>query len=437
MKYRALMMLLILMFSVWILSWQPALVSDKAADHDKAGQAEVRLGNLDGFTGKAGEFNQAYLEPGVYLDEVTPLDNLSIVGVDTTTAGFLGQTEKGPLEPTLVTSYQEFENLYGGNPQGTLLLPYAVKGFFDNGGNRLYIARVTLGAKNLNSKAIRSMRRPDPQPVLSDYIGRTGPDASSSTGLNALGLIDDISMLYAPDAQSMPDLAEAMVAQCEALKDRIVILEAAKGDPDPDPLEDFDSKYAAYYAPWVQVNDAKGQSRLVPPGGFIAGTFSKTDRTRGVHKAPANVPLVGVTGLERTLTYTEQDDFSIKHVNPVISRYGSEIVAYGGRSLTEDPEYRYICLTRYTAYVKESLAESLMPLVFEEWNSRNLSKAKLACHEFLTQEWHKGALMGNKATEAFFLEVNPYGESSLGIRTCLALVRPAEFYIVGISLDRE
>jgi phage tail sheath protein FI len=273
--------------------------------------------------------------------------------------------------------------------------------------------------------------------VAYSYIGKSGLDAASSTGLNALGLIDEISILYSPDVQSMPGLAEAMIEQCEALKDRIVILEAALGDTDPEPLDNYDSKYAAYYAPWIRVSDTAGQSRLVPPGGFIAGTYSKTDHTRGVHKSPANIPLVGITGVEIAISGSEQDNLAMSNVNPILPRYGSDIVAYGGKTLTNDPEYRYICLTRYAAYVKESLMESLELLVFEDWNPLSLGKAKMACHDFLNSEWQKGALMGNKATEAFFVQITPYGESSLDIMAGLALLKPAEFFITGFTLDRQ
>lgn len=89
-----------------------------------------------------------YLAPGVYIEEIQTGPR-PIEGVSTSTAGFVGQTERGPTNPTLVTSWQSFYRWFGGyidRPPNTfqnVFLPYAAKGFFDNGGQRLFVARVT------------------------------------------------------------------------------------------------------------------------------------------------------------------------------------------------------------------------------------------------------------------------------------------------------
>jgi len=89
-----------------------------------------------------------YLAPGVYIEEIQTGPR-PIEGVSTSTAGFVGQTERGPTNPTLVTSWQSYYRWFGGyidRPPNTfqnVFLPYAVKGFFDNGGQRLFVARVT------------------------------------------------------------------------------------------------------------------------------------------------------------------------------------------------------------------------------------------------------------------------------------------------------
>src|SRR5437879_13481724 len=90
-----------------------------------------------------------YLSPGVYVEEITGAQ--PIEGVSTSTTGFVGVTQKGPLDglaPVLVTSYAEFERTFGGyftpgfTGAGFDCLPHAVAGFFNNGGKRLYIKRV-------------------------------------------------------------------------------------------------------------------------------------------------------------------------------------------------------------------------------------------------------------------------------------------------------
>ena len=84
-----------------------------------------------------------YLSPGVYVEEIS--GPRPIEGVSTSTAGFVGQTERGPTTPRLVTSWQDYYRWFGGYiDEKTPLryLPYAVRGFFDNGGQRLFVARV-------------------------------------------------------------------------------------------------------------------------------------------------------------------------------------------------------------------------------------------------------------------------------------------------------
>lgn len=88
-----------------------------------------------------------YLAPGVYIEEVST-GARPIEGVSTSTTGFTGPTERGPLMPRLVTSWEEYVRWYGDYvdrvPGHTAFyLPYAVRGFFDNGGQRVFVARVT------------------------------------------------------------------------------------------------------------------------------------------------------------------------------------------------------------------------------------------------------------------------------------------------------
>ncbi|MET4023174.1 phage tail sheath family protein [Bradyrhizobium sp. S3.2.12] len=83
-----------------------------------------------------------YLHPGVYIEEIERGPK-PIEGVPTSTAAFIGETERGPTKPRLVTSYKDYQRWFGGVFGDTKFLPYAVSGFFENGGKRLYVCRVT------------------------------------------------------------------------------------------------------------------------------------------------------------------------------------------------------------------------------------------------------------------------------------------------------
>ena len=82
-----------------------------------------------------------YLAPGVYIEEIargpTPIE-----GVSTSTAAFLGETERGPILPQLVTSYNQYSRLFGGIFARGQYMPHAVSSFFENGGRRCYVCRI-------------------------------------------------------------------------------------------------------------------------------------------------------------------------------------------------------------------------------------------------------------------------------------------------------
>ncbi|PVX26988.1 MAG: phage tail protein, partial [Candidatus Bathyarchaeum sp.] len=103
-----------------------------------------------------------YLAPGVYVEEVE-IGAKPIEGVSTSTAGFLGETERGPTFPRLVTSWSEYQRIYGGHFGTDKYLPYSVEGFFMNGGQRCYIARIV---KSTDEKAHLKLRTVDDTDVV-------------------------------------------------------------------------------------------------------------------------------------------------------------------------------------------------------------------------------------------------------------------------------
>jgi phage tail sheath protein FI len=99
-----------------------------------------------------------YLSPGVYVEEFES-GSRPMEGVSTSTAGFVGVAEKGPIigTPVLVTNFADFKRKFGGylskNEFGEYrYLSYAVENFFLNGGSRCYVMRVApSGAKKANN----------------------------------------------------------------------------------------------------------------------------------------------------------------------------------------------------------------------------------------------------------------------------------------------
>ncbi|MEV7628099.1 phage tail sheath C-terminal domain-containing protein [Actinoplanes sp. NPDC089786] len=99
----------------------------------------------------------SYGAPGVYIEE-QPSGSMPIEGVGTAVAAFVGFTERYDVEqgdptdpdgvkPQLVTSWPQYERVYGGFVRGAML-PHAVRGFFENGGSAAYICRIPNSASN-------------------------------------------------------------------------------------------------------------------------------------------------------------------------------------------------------------------------------------------------------------------------------------------------
>lgn len=82
-----------------------------------------------------------YLTPGVYIEEIERGPR-PIEGVPTSTAAFLGETERGTIKPRMVTSYKDYQRWFGGVFGSDKFVPYAVNGFFENGGKRLFVCRI-------------------------------------------------------------------------------------------------------------------------------------------------------------------------------------------------------------------------------------------------------------------------------------------------------
>ncbi|WP_432138314.1 MULTISPECIES: phage tail sheath family protein [unclassified Streptomyces] len=101
-----------------------------------------------------------YLTPGVYVEEVQS-GARPIEGVGTAVAAFVGFAGNGPFHtPTLVTSWDQYTQLFGGFTEGAYL-PHAVYGYFANGGGAAYIVRIGGSAEDSSAPAAQAAERPD------------------------------------------------------------------------------------------------------------------------------------------------------------------------------------------------------------------------------------------------------------------------------------
>lgn len=292
-----------------------------------------------------------------------------------------------------------------------------------------------------------------------DYIGEIKNGERS--GLVALEPVDDVNILAIPDlmmtfgggnGRLSPDDVEqvqlAMIKHCENLKDRFAVLDPIRGHTVQDVkawrMDNLDSKYAALYYPWIKVSDPKkaenSTSRFIPPSGHVAGIYARSDTERGVHKAPANEKVDGVTETERTITTGEQDTLNPDGINCIRAFPGRGIRVWGARTISSDSLWKYINIRRLFLFVEESIEKSTQWVVFEPNNEKLWGRVKATITEFLTRIWRDGALMGTKTEEAFFVKCDrttmtqsDLDNGRLIVVIGIAPVKPAEFVIFRIA----
>lgn len=274
------------------------------------------------------------------------------------------------------------------------------------------------------------------------YIGvDNGP--GKRTGIQSFVENNIVSMMAIPGITD-PEVQMALVNHCELLKSRFAILDMPEEMYKTADLINFrgiiDSTYAAFYHPWLQVYDrAAGQPGFVPPSGAIAGIYSRTDITRGVHKAPAN-ETVFCTGLEINYNKGEQDILNPAGVNLIRAIPGQGIRVWGARTASSNSAFKYVNVRRLFIYVEESIKANTNWVVFEPNDTTLWQRVSMTISSFLDGMWRSGMLTGNSPAEAYFVEIGPTTMSRDDIMNgrliCnigIAPSRPAEFVIFRVT----
>ncbi len=387
----------------------------------------------------------SYLSPGVYVEEVDR-GSKPIEAVGTNTVGFIGESSKGPVnESILITNWSQFVKTFGDFEHCSVAFAHGVYGFFNNGGSRCFVVNVgapadaEVSASADDKKDEKAKAAPKNADRDGLFIGKdNGPGQRS--GLKCFDEIDEIAIVCAP-GQTSPAVQDALLSHCETRKDRFAILDSPEtitGGVDRLP-KPRDSKYGAYYFPWIQVYDPDKGNIFVPPSGHIAGVYSRVDNERGVHKAPANEIIRGALGLKYNVSKGEQDLLNPKGINAI--RFMSNAIRiWGARTLSSDPSWRYINVRRLFIMVESSIERATQWVVFEPNDHRLWKRVARTISSFLTLLWRNGALMGTSPEQAFFVkcdeETNPaevVDAGQLVVEIGLAPVKPAEFVIFRIG----
>ncbi|MFT7578502.1 MAG: phage tail sheath protein FI [Myxococcota bacterium] len=292
-----------------------------------------------------------------------------------------------------------------------------------------------------------------------DFIGANiGPE--ERYGLAAFEAVDEIDLLAAPDLmwtlensagfhtqKDVEVVQQAMIAQCERLKTRFAILDF------PDPVDHkrasqwrllFDSAYAAFYFPWIQTDTDDGSVRLVPPSGHIAGIYSKCDATQGPYRAPANEPIEGIVNLARNLFDVHIGQLNSEGINCLKGFPQRGIRVWGARTISSNPQWRYINVRRVVNAVISSVEQGLQWTVFESNTPFLWKSIERDIASFLRKLWDRGFFKGNTPEDAFYVKCDEetntkeLRDAGIVVVECgVAPVRPAEYLVFRVSADSD
>jgi len=298
-----------------------------------------------------------------------------------------------------------------------------------------------------------------------DFIGHyNGPN--QYRGLGVLENRDDISLISVPDVswlysqaglsvtereQAMFAVYLAMVNQAERFSGRFAILDV------PSHLDGikilawakkFDSPCAAAYFPYIDMLDPLDQTGAktvrVPPSGAICGSIAVIDSQKGIFHAPANTLLYGAVGLANQIEDSEYEMLYPAGINLLKYFPGKGIKIWGARTLSSDPNWRFINVRRTFSSICRSLKTGTQWAVFEPNDKKLWKRVVRQVSGFLLDLWLKGYLAGSTAEQGFFVrcdeELNPPENIEKGIVTFavgLAITKPTEFYKIAITAEKD
>ena len=290
------------------------------------------------------------------------------------------------------------------------------------------------------------------RPGAAEYEGKADPNRLERTGLKQFEAIDDISIVAAPgstfDYANYRDDANTIIglllSHAQLMRYRIAVLDSAQHQTISDVRKmraKLDSTYGAFYYPWITVLDPiTRQNITLPPSGFVSGIYARSDIKRAVFKAPANEVVNLALGFETMLSKAQQEVLNPEGINCFRFFEGRGMLLWGARTISSDPEWKYVNLRRYFAYLEHSIDRGTQWAVFEPNSERLWGNVRRTVEDFLLNEFQMGAFLGDKPEQAYFVKCDrttmTQNDIDNGRLVCLVgvvAVKPAEFVIFRVG----
>ncbi|RJF58566.1 phage tail sheath family protein [Serratia inhibens] len=353
--------------------------------------------------------------PGVYIEEdASPA--ISVSQGATAVPLFitpLTAIDAGSLDVIIrVSSWLSFTQLFSAGTDKKQATAYqAIRLYFQNGGGACYV----LALKDEKAGALNTL-------------------------LAQIEAVGEITLFSAPYnvAAFRKIVYEALAPLLNKNQGYFLLADSADGKV---PAGIDESSHAAvYYPTLLPVGD---NAEAVMPSALMAAVYCKTDRERGVWKAPANVVLSGISDVSVRVTDNAQGAMNKLGINVIRYFSGRGVVVWGARTQQNDDNWRYIPVRRLFDAAERDIKKAMRSLVFEPNHQLTWQRVQTAIENYLHSLWRQGGLSGNKASEAYFVRIgkdltmttDDINQGKMIVQVGMAAVRPAEFIILQFTQD--
>lgn len=200
---------------------------------------------------------------------------------------------------------------------------------------------------------------------------------------------------------------------------------------------------AAIYWPWVLTQEVPGDVvRSRDPAPYVAGALARADLSKGPHRAPAGVGLLGVVGLEHAMDDRTQGQVYDAGVNVLRGQPRKGPMIWGARTLRwTGPEsvqerFAYINVRRGLSAIERSCERLGQRVVFDVNSLVTWLQLAQSVSGYLGDLFRAGVLEGDEQEQAFFVRAdrsnNPPETVDAGMLVCevgVAIGVPAEFIV--------
>jgi hypothetical protein len=343
----------------------------------------------------------------------------------------IGRFEKGPVDAPVAVTAAQFESLYGSASPASWPAELQTRRFFAQGGSSIYVIRA------------------NPDGTLRSALEG---DATSITGLNALPLVRDGSILVCPELTQIPpaEVPSALLSWKTylAARNAMLILDPPPGLNTVSSVTQWvtanvppSSRELVLYYPYLTAS-INGVATTFGASGTMAAAWLQNDALpgEGIWKSPAGaqLPLVA-DGMSMTINDANSDILSQASICP-IRKFSGPIIPWGARHLDgANPENRYINVQRTLNWIRTSIGRIGILSASRENNSTLWSELNANVANFLqSQLYVPGALQGTTPNQAYFVQCG-LGQTMtqadvnahlVKLQIGVAMIQPSEFTIL-------